>query len=155
VSYYEGIRDVDTQRIGFVTNDARTIGASPDRFVGEDGLLEIKVPAEHTHVAYLLTRAVDVEYYPQVQGQLWVTGRAWSDILSYHPELPPALIRVERDDRFIAVLAAAVGAFSELLEATAIECQDKGWMPRAQDSGPRSIKVDPALLTPRPPRRTF
>ena len=58
VNYYEGIREVDTTRIGFLTNDAGTIGASPDRFVGEDGLLEIKVPKEHTHVAYLLGSAV-------------------------------------------------------------------------------------------------
>jgi YqaJ-like recombinase protein len=128
VSYYEGIRDVDTQRIGFVTNDARTIGASPDRFVGEDGLLEIKVPAEHTHVAYLLTKAVDAEYYPQVQGQLWVTGRSWSDILSYHPEMPPALIRVQRDDAFIATLAKAVEAFSLALEDLAVTARERGWL---------------------------
>ena len=25
----------------------------------------------------------------QVQGQLWVSGRAWVDFMSYHPGLPP------------------------------------------------------------------
>jgi YqaJ-like recombinase protein len=128
VSYYEGIRDLDTVRVGLVTNDARTIGASPDRFVGEDGLLEIKVPAEHTHVAYLLTRAVDAEYAPQVQGQLWVTGRAWLDILSYHPEMPPALIRVERDEKYITILSRAVETFSEALEAAAEGARVRGWI---------------------------
>jgi hypothetical protein len=128
VAYYEGVRDLDTERIGFVTNDERTIGASPDRFVGDDGLLEIKVPAEHTHVAYLLTKAVDAEYYPQVQGQLWVTGRQWSDILSYHPELPPALIRVARDEAFITSLAAAVTSFAGVLEAVAADARERGWL---------------------------
>lgn len=128
VAYYEGLRDLDSARVGFVTNDARTIGASPDRLVGADGVLEIKVPAEHTHVGYLLTKAVDAEYYPQVQGQLWVTGRAWSDILSYHPEMPPALIRVERDAVFIAALAKAVDAFSVALEAAASDAIERGWI---------------------------
>lgn len=117
--YYESIRELETERVGFVTNDAGTIGASPDRLVGEDGLLELKVPAEHTHVAYMLTRAVDAEYYPQVQGQLWVTERKWLDIMSYHPEMPPAIIRVERDEKYINALAAAVTTFSEQLELMA------------------------------------
>lgn len=128
VAYYEGVRDLDTEVIGFLTNDAGTIGASPDRFVGEDGLLEIKVPAEHTHVAYLLTKAVDAEYYPQVQGQLWVSGRKWLDIMSYHPEMPPALIRVERDDRYIQALSDAVETFSRTLEDAAADLRERGWI---------------------------
>lgn len=117
VHFYEFQRDVETVKIGFITNDAGTVGASPDRSVGEDGLLEIKVPKEHTHVGYLLKHHVDAEYFPQVQGQLWISGRQWADILSYHPEMPPALIRVERDEAFIRMLAAAVTTFSEVLEA--------------------------------------
>lgn len=128
VLYYEGVRELDTTVIGFVTNDERTIGASPDRFVGEDGLLELKVPAEHTHVGYLLTRAVDAEYYPQAQGQLWVTGREWLDIMSYHPEMPPAIIRVERDDGYIATLNEAVTRFSWTLERMAEELKGRGWI---------------------------
>jgi hypothetical protein len=128
VLYYEGVRELDTTVIGFVTNDERTIGASPDRFVGEDGLLELKVPAEHTHVGYLLTRAIDAEYYPQVQGQLWVTGRKWLDIMSYHPEMPPAIIRVERDEGYIATLSEAVTRFASTLEGMATDLKGRGWI---------------------------
>lgn len=117
VNFYEFQRDEKTEKIGFLTNDARTVGSSPDRFVGGDGLLEIKVPKESTHVGYLLKHAVDQAYFPQVQGQLWVSGRRWVDILSYHPEMPPALIRVERDEAYIRLLEAAVSAFSEVLES--------------------------------------
>ena len=88
---------------------------------GSDGLLEIKVPAESTHVGYLITKAVDAEYFPQVQGQLWVSERQWLDIMSYHPEMPPALIHVERDEDFIRILSAAVTTFSEELERVATE----------------------------------
>lgn len=128
VLYYEGVRELDTTVIGFVTNDDRTIGASPDRFVGEDGLLEIKCPAEHTHVGYLLTRGVDAEYLPQVMGQLWVTDRKWLDIMSYHPEMPPAIVRVYRDNLYINPLAEAVLAFSEALERKALELRENGWI---------------------------
>lgn len=128
VRFYEGVRDVDTVKVGFMTNDAGTIGASPDRLVGDDGLLEIKVPNEATHVGYLLTHAVDSAYYPQVQGQLWVSGRKWLDIMSYHPEMPPAVVHVERDKKYITGLSAAVEAFALELEAKAAELREKGWI---------------------------
>jgi len=115
-------------KVGFVTNDEQTIGASPDAFVGHEGLLELKVPAEHTHVGYLLTRAMDAEYWPQVQGQLWIANRGWLDIMSYHPEMPPALIRVERDVGYIATLSAAVHAFSGELERLSVEARERGWI---------------------------
>lgn len=127
-SYYEGIRECDVVKVGFVTNDERTIGASPDALVGTDGLLELKVPAEHTHVAYLLTSAVDSEYYPQVQGQLWITERKWLDIMSYHPEMPPAIVRVERDEKYIATLRAGVESFSRDLERAAVDLRERGWI---------------------------
>jgi hypothetical protein len=128
VAYYEGIREKDTTKIGFLTNDDSTIGASPDRFVGDDGLLEIKVPKEHTHVGYLLTRSVDSAYYPQVQGQLWISEREWIDIMSYSPEMPPCLIHVERNEPYIDMLRAAVKTFSEELERISVELRARGWI---------------------------
>ena len=128
VAYYEGIRELDTAKIGFLTNDPGTIGASPDRFVGPDGLLEIKVPKEATHVSYLLGSAVSDVYKPQVQGQLWISGRSWCDSMSYHPEMPPALIRTERDDAYIATLSAAVETFSAELERMSAMLRERGWI---------------------------
>lgn len=128
VAFYEGQVGADTEKIGFITTDDGQIGASPDRLVGADGLLEIKVPKESTHVGYLLKRAVDQEYFPQVQGQLWIAERRWLDILSYHPEMPPALIRVERDEAYIATLSFAVGEFAKALEQLAQQLREKGWI---------------------------
>lgn len=153
VSFYELQRNLETAEVGLITNDAGSIGASPDRLVGEDGLLEIKVPAEHTHVSYLLKKAVDQTYYPQIQGQLWIAERKWVDILSYHPEMPPALIRVERDEPFIALLSVAVRDFSADLEKAATELVQRGWIkaaieererPTLQRSWPDAPQAPPA-----------
>ena len=42
--WYEFDQDVTVQRVGFITDDDHTIGCSPDRLVGDEGLLEIKAP---------------------------------------------------------------------------------------------------------------
>jgi len=101
VNYYELLRDVSSAKIGFVTNDKKTLGCSPDRLIGDDGLLEIKCPNPNTHMMYLLEGGLEEKYKPQLQGQLYITGRQWVDIISYHPEFPEdlkvAVIRVLPD----------------------------------------------------------
>ena len=116
VAFYELQTGVECTVAGFVTNDAGTIGCSPDRLIGDTGLLEVKCPAPHTHIGYLLGEKIDQKYYPQLQGQLWVCEREWVENISYHPELPPVLIRHERDDNFIKSLETYMKEFLELLE---------------------------------------
>jgi len=130
VAFYELQCDQDTTPIGFLTNDDGTIGASPDRFVGEHGMLEIKVPSEYIHLEYLMQTGSAYENYKvQVQGQLLVAeDRQWTDVLSWHPELPPALIRIERDEKFLALLRPAVEAFSRVLEEQWRLCVSRGWV---------------------------
>lgn len=114
--FYELVKDIKLEPIGFITNDAGTIGCSPDRLIGEDGLLEIKVPKPNTQVEYLLTGKIGREYWPQLQGQLFISGRKWVDILAYHPELPPSIMRVERDIEFIACLERQLEEFTCFIE---------------------------------------
>jgi len=115
VSFYELQRDMGTQPAGFCLRDDRRVGCSPDRFVGADGLLEIKVPSAKAHIGYLLDED-GIGYKAQCQGQLWVCEREWIDTLSYHPVLPSALVRQARDEVFIAALAAAVQQFLAMLD---------------------------------------
>jgi exodeoxyribonuclease (lambda-induced) len=118
VDFYMLQRDgMETVAVGFCTTDDGRYGASPDRFVGEDGLLEVKCPTHGVHVGYLLHGTIAASYWPQVQGQLLVTGRKWSDVISYHPDLPMALIRVERDEEYIAKLSSALDQFCAKLAA--------------------------------------
>lgn len=99
--------------VGFVTDDDGRYGASPDRLVGENGLLEIKCPRPENHASYVLN-GFEENYYLQVQGQLLVTGRQWCDRYSYCPGLRPYRERTERDEGCIAVLKIALAKVHQL-----------------------------------------
>ncbi len=120
-AFYELRNDVEVETVGCILRDDEMMGGSPDGLVGEDGGLEVKCPALHTHVGYLLDPASLVaEYRSQVQGNLYVTGRKWWDVLSYFPDMPDVTVRVERDETYIAALDVALAGFvSDLLAARA------------------------------------
>ena len=113
--FYHMMKGAEPKLIGFITNDEGTIGCSPDRLLGDDGLIEIKCPMPQTQIEYLLTGEIDKDYWPQLQGQLFVSGRQFVDIISYHPELPPSIIRVERDEVFIACLESLLQEFNDFV----------------------------------------
>lgn len=110
---YEFENDVKAERVGFITTDDRRIGASPDRLIGEDGLLEIKCVAPQTQVCNMIN-GMDGDYIPQTQGQLYVAEREWNDWYSYNLEFPPVKIRTYRDEAFIAILAQSLKDFCDL-----------------------------------------
>lgn len=131
VAYFEFTTETKTFKIGFVTNDARTVGASPDRGVGERALVEIKVPTPGNHVAYLLERgsAYD-DHRVQAQGQLWICERDTNFLMSFCPGMPNALYRVERDEPFIKKMAEEVMKFSDELEELSIQMESRGILKR-------------------------
>lgn len=96
-------------------------GASPDGFIGEDGLLEIKCPNTATHIETLLTKKVPGKYVTQMQAQMACTGRAWCDYVSFDPRLPPSMQmwikRVARDTEAISGMEAEVVKFLTELDA--------------------------------------
>lgn len=117
---YELIRGTISEKVGVVYpgpgKGEKSFLASPDRLIrgnsGEvEGLLEIKCPQIHTHVAYLLNGKLEVEYFQQVQGQMLVTGLGWCDLMSYYPGLKPLIVRVNRDQGFISALAFELKLF--------------------------------------------
>ena len=115
VNYYELKREVDTVKVGFITNDDGTLGCSPDRLISSDGLLELKNPKHGTQVGYLLNGKLDQAYFPQLQGQLYITERQWVDIVSYFPEMPELIVRVERDEPYIKSMAEMLAEFNDKL----------------------------------------
>ena len=114
--WYEFDQDVSVQRVGFITDDEHTIGCSPDRLVGDKGLLEIKAPLPHTQVEYWLSGEVSERFRPQLQGQLYISQRCWVDILCWHDVLPKLVVRVEPDDQFIAALDRELQIFNYFIE---------------------------------------
>lgn len=117
VDAYEFLTNIETGPGGFVTDDAETIGCSPDRLVGDDGLVEIKTSVvATTQVAHLINRVgFEMKHRTQVQGQLLVSERAWCDLVGYHPELPLVVVRVKRDEPFIEKMEAALCTFVQQL----------------------------------------
>jgi hypothetical protein len=112
---YAIIKDANPIKAGFITTDDEDAGCSVDRLIGEDGILEIKCPAPWTHAENLINSKLDDSYIQQVQGQLYITGRKWCDWMSYHPEMPPVIIRVDRDEEYIDKLKAALVDFNKIL----------------------------------------
>lgn len=108
-------------------------GASPDGYVGEDGLIEIKCPQANTHTETLLTGKFKKNYLYQMQWQMACTGRKWCDFVSYNGSFPEHLQmyvqRVERDDKLIKELEDEVIEFlnevGELMEKMNDSTQDK------------------------------
>lgn len=108
--YYSFIAE-DVKEVGFIYKDeSKRVGCSPDGLL-EDRGLEIKCPAPHTQVKYLLENKLPTEYVCQVQGSMYVTGLKKWDFLSYHPQMPPLLLTIERDDEFCAELDLMIGKF--------------------------------------------
>jgi len=88
------------ERVGFVeTNE--WIGAIPDGFIGKKGMIQVKCPRFATLIDYMLEGVVPKDYMYQMQGEMMVAEREWSDFYVYHPKLKPILIRVNRDEKII------------------------------------------------------
>jgi len=115
---YSMIKDETVEQVGMVyLNEKRLVSCSPDGLVGDSGLWENKAPAPHNHIGYLLKGKMPTQYIPQVQGQMWICERDWCDFMSYCPGMPPMIIRVDRDTKFIKTLSEEIECFvDEMLE---------------------------------------
>lgn len=106
----------DVFEVGFIDHpEIAMSGASPDGYVGDDGLIEIKCPNTATHLDTLLSGSVAEKYVLQMHWQMACTGRAWCDFVSYDPRCPEHLRlfvkRVHRDTSLILHMEAEVAAF--------------------------------------------
>ena len=116
-----------------------TVGCSPDRLVGDDGLLEIKAPLPHTQVEYWISGELSERFRPQLQGQLYVSQRSWVDILCWHDVLPKLVVRVEPDETFLKALDHELKIFNFFVEGvversapcTSYQCRRGGLALRA------------------------
>ena len=112
---YGLIFDMDVDTIGFITDDLGLHGCSPDRLVGNDGLLEIKCINLKDHAHYMFNEKIDPKHKPQIQGQLLISEREWVDYWVYNPRLPPVRVRNYRDEDFIKKLETHLKKFREVL----------------------------------------
>lgn len=125
VMAYEMLAGVETKRGGFITTDDGLIGCSPDRLIGEEGDLELKCPLVQTQVEYALNGTVGDDYMAQLQGRMMIHEREWVDIFSYHPKLVIPVVRVHRDEKFIAILRSLLSEFLERMLKARAELEER------------------------------
>jgi predicted phage-related endonuclease len=123
---YEAAKEVFLEKTGFWLHPTtKWVGVSPDRLVGDDGLVEVKCPATTTHLNYIFDGKVPAEYVKQIQAQLWVTGREWCDFISFDPRLPRRnqlfVVRCGRDEKLIKEMEAETIKFLDEVEKLIIQ----------------------------------
>ena len=126
---YEFIEGVTVTEAPFVFHPRiMWAGASPDGFVGDKGLIEIKCPNAATHIATLRGDAIPDKYIKQMQWQMACTETEWCDFASYDPRMPDEMKlrvrRVMRDDDLIAEIEAAAVVFLDEIAATVTELEN-------------------------------
>ena len=112
---YEAHTGTFVKEEGFVDHPTiEGFGCSPDGIVGE-GLIEIKCGNTATHVDWLLDGKAPSRHIPQMMAQMACTGAKFCDFVSFDPRVPDDLqlfvIRVERDDEYIAEMEKEVKLF--------------------------------------------
>jgi len=104
--FWEERTGLVAQEAGVCKTDDDWFGYSTDGLVDSDGLIEIKSPIDTNKIAAMFKTGDVSEYIHQIQGGMWITGRAWCDFIMYVPDLVSVgndlyVKRIYRDDEFI------------------------------------------------------
>ena len=127
---YELQTDADVSAVGFVYHPSiDRAGASPDRLVGKDGLLEIKNPNTTTHLKWLLAGVVPEEHKPQMYFQMRCTERDWCDFMSFDSRLEPRyqkfIVRLHADEAAMDAIDAEVIKFLAEVDAVIEQLKER------------------------------
>lgn len=122
IQAYEEAYFATTEKGRLIVKPDTIIGASPDAFVGKNGLLECKCPETSTHMETIINGQMPFIHFPQVQGQLWVTGREWCDFVSFDPRMKDPskrlfVQRIPRHEGFITEMGLTLLRFQEKVRA--------------------------------------
>ena len=107
------------QECGFITQDfvgGMVLGFSPDRLVGDDGLIEIKSRSQKYQMQTVSNDEVPVEHIPQVQTGMLISGRKWCDYVSYCSGMPMYVKRVHACEETQEKLLAAAYEFEKSVQ---------------------------------------
>lgn len=120
----------DVVETGFVPHPSIIMaGASPDGLCGDRGLVEIKCCMAARHIEMLTGAVPEDHYIKQVMFQMACTGRVWTDLAYFNPDLPEEMQlvvhRIERDDTVIAEMEAEIAAFLGEVDETVAELRSR------------------------------
>lgn len=112
-------------------NKGDYFGGTPDGFVGEDALIEIKCPWNGgNHIKTLLTGEIyNDDHYYQIQGYLYLTDRKMCYYVTYDPDMPDgielAIVEVERDEDVITAIERIVKECRNIILGMIEKCKEK------------------------------
>lgn len=116
VAAYEAATGELLRTTGFLSHTSVLAGCSLDGHVGDfGGIVELKCPLSATHIKYLRDGKIPSDYMPQILHNLWITGAAWCDFVSFDDRLPENLQlfikRYQRNDAEVQDYANKAHAF--------------------------------------------
>lgn len=119
---YEALSGNLVRRTGFLMHMDLMVGCSLDGDVDDfAGIVEIKCPKSATHYGYLKGGEVPASHRPQILHNLWVSGAAWCDFVSYDPRFPDGnrlfVARVPRVDLDILAYEKCAQKFLDEVDA--------------------------------------
>lgn len=110
---FELIYGVEVTQVGIVYKDEKKLfHFSPDGLVRENAIFEVKNPKMKTHIKYLLEGVLPIDYFGQVQMGLYVCEREICYFMSNYDGLPPFIIEIARDEKYISKLAQVLDDFN-------------------------------------------
>ena len=112
---YAFMHDAEPVQVGFVRNGR--VGGSPDSFIGDMGILELKTKQPSVLIETLFRDNFPPEHRAQCQGLLWVCERDFIDLAAFWPKMPLYVCRAVRDEEYIKTIAGAVARFTDELDA--------------------------------------
>jgi putative phage-type endonuclease len=114
------------QTTGFWTDGGKMLGASPDRLVGEYGLLEVKCPWGLRDEKVPQFKGIEdrKDYWHQIQMQLHVTDRQWCDFFQWTPH-GHNCVRVDRQESWLDDNLEVIEAFFKRYQSAVVKA-DKG-----------------------------
>lgn len=113
---FENVTQTLIEKTGFWKHpEIEWLGVSPDGLISTDAVIECKCPNTTTHIDYIFEDRCPVEYYKQIQCQLWVTGRSKAYFVSFDNRLPEKnqlfIKEVARDEELIKEMETEVLLF--------------------------------------------
>ncbi len=119
VATYEMVTGNSCTPVGFGRRDFEwgSVGCSPDRLIGDDGILSVKTAKPAILYEWILAGRLPPEHVAQTQGELWIFGRSYTDFIAYWPGLPLFIHRVYPDTAYFASLTIALQDFHSDMRA--------------------------------------
>lgn len=115
------------RQVGLCVSDVSPwFRCSPDGLIDEDSILQIKCPAPHTHLGYVLDpKSLAADYLHQVNAELVCTDRTTAFLISYCPGMALAMRVIAMDEvrraQIVEEIAYALSEVETIIEKVRIK----------------------------------